>query len=454
MKLNKILIAILMSMLLTACDFLDTTPKGMLIPKTTEDFHRMLFDPSVFSVAFPLDYTGTDNVFLLNPYTNASFGRSYLWMEDFYKVNEGDEAWNKTYKHIYLMNVVIDNIMDSAEGTIEEKEEVLAEAKCWRALYYWYLQSLYAPAYDAATASTDLSVPLAIRPDLEAVLSRATVAEVTKRIFEDLEGLENVLPKESPNGYRPSKASVYSLRARAYFYMGEYDKASEQATLALSFNNSLYDMREWKFKDENNVSMGIEGRADAYVDSPEKLWFHEYEFASLVSMFMVSDDLVNSYNEKDLRFKFWFTKLDRRGEEYEDGYHRFIHELDYSFTVPEMMLIQAEALARKNDAGALDILNKLRVLRFAEEDFKPLTKEDGKDLLTLVLEERRLELCYSGLRWLDMKRLSKEGLYTKTLVRTFNGEEYKLEPNSKLYTFPIPPQVLSLNPKIVPNDRK
>ena len=32
--------------------------------------------------------------------------------------------------------------------------------------------------------------------------------------------------------------------------------------------------------------------------------------------------------------------------------------------------------------------------------------------------------------------------------------DYKLEPDSKLYVFPIPPQVLSLNSNIIPNDRK
>ncbi len=34
---------------------------------------------------------------------------------------------------------------------------------------YYYLHSCYAPAYNPETAATDLSVPLLLKPDLEAV---------------------------------------------------------------------------------------------------------------------------------------------------------------------------------------------------------------------------------------------------------------------------------------------
>lgn len=37
--------------------------------------------------------------------------------------------------------------------------------------------------------------------------------------------------------------------------------------------------------------------------------------------------------------------------------------------------------------------------------------------MNVVLEERQRELVYSGVRFFDMKRLAKEGIYVRTLTR-------------------------------------
>lgn len=455
MKINHIITTIALATSLTACsDFTETTPKGKVIPTTTEDFKEMAIDVSNSSSAYPLPNICSDDVYSDDQNELTSYGKAYFWSENFYKANEGDEAWNATYKRIYVMNVVINNIMSSTEGTEAEKKAVLAEAKVWRAYYYWYLQSLYAKDYNESTASTDLSVPLSLTPDLEAELPRATIAEVTQQIWSDLEGAEDVLPDVAANNYRPTKGAVYALKARILFYEHKYEEAAEQAKLALQTNSELQDMRTWSFKNEGKPSSGINGRPTNYYQSPEKIWYMSNGFPSLITSFCISDDLQSLFKESDLRFKFYFSNRDRRGNLWEDGRYRYLQNLDYSFGVPEMMLIEAESLARNNDSKALDILNAIRQKRFTDADYQPLTAADGESLLDIVLKERRRELCLNSLRWLDMKRLAAEGKYTKTLTRTLNDKTYTLEPNSKLYVFPIPAQVLGLNHKIIPNDRK
>ncbi|WP_302614737.1 RagB/SusD family nutrient uptake outer membrane protein [uncultured Bacteroides sp.] len=454
-KIQLIIAVAALTASFASCDkFMDTVPKGKVIPTTTDDFKSMIIDVTASSVAYPTANVCSDDVFNNNLDGNTSNGRAYYWMEDFYKENEKDPAWNAPYEQMYKMNVVVENIMGATEGTLEEKEAILAEAKCWRAYYNWYLQSLYAPAYQASTAATDLSVPLVLIADLEAKHSRATVEEVTSAIWADLQNAETLLPENAANDYRPNKAAVYALKARIYFYMCEYDKAAEQAKLALAENSALNDMRTWSFKNEEKPFAGINNKPLNPRESPERIWYQSTGFSSMITSYCISDDLQAMYAASDLRFKFWFTNRTRGGDIWEDGRYRYLQELDYSFTVPEMMLIEAEALARKNDAKALDILNELRMTRFQTEDYVPLTEADGDDLLAIVLAERRRELALSGLRWLDMKRLAKDGRYTQTLIRTLNGVDYKLEPDSKLYLFPIPPQVLSLNSNIIPNDRK
>ena len=352
------------------------------------------------------------------------------------------------------MNVVIDNIMEATEGTTEEKQALTTEAKVQRAYMFWYLQSLYAKAYDPATAATDLSIPLPLKPDLEALLPRSTVEEVTNQILADLDGAENLLPDVASNDYRPTKAAVHGLRARVYFYMARYDEAAAEAEKALSYNSELNDMRTWEFIDEEFPFLGVTNMPEDYTVSPEKIWHRATSFDSMIQTFCISDDLQALYGDKkDLRFKFWFSIMARNGQPWEDGHERYLQDLNYNISVPEMMLIRAEALARHNDNAALDLLNDLRTYRFKEEDYRPLTTSDGPNLLSIVLDERRRELALTGLRWLDMKRLCREGLYTRTLEREFEGTIYQLEPNSNHYVFPISLQVLNMNSNIKQNPR-
>lgn len=444
-----------MLMTLAACnDFLDTTPKGQVIPTTMVDFKGILIDVTPASTAYPLANICSDDVLYLNPTANNVNTNAYLWLDNFYKESESDNAWNDTYEAVYNMNVVIDNIMEATEGTTEEKQALTTEAKVQRAYMFWYLQSLYAKAYDPATAATVLSIPLPLKPDLEALLPRSTVEEVTNQILADLDGAENLLPDVASNDYRPTKAAVHGLRARVYFYMARYDEAAAEAEKALSYNSELNDMRTWEFIDEEFPFLGVTNMPEDYTVSPEKIWHRATSFDSMIQTFCISDDLQALYGDKkDLRFKFWFSIMARNGQPWEDGHERYLQDLNYNISVPEMMLIRAEALARHNDNAALDLLNDLRTYRFKEEDYRPLTTSDGPNLLSIVLDERRRELALTGLRWLDMKRLCREGLYTRTLEREFEGTIYQLEPNSNHYVFPISLQVLNMNSNIKQNPR-
>ncbi len=178
-------------------------------------------------------------------------------------------------------------------------------------------------------------------------------------------------------------------------------------------------------------------------------------FASFLTSYNISARLENLYGGlSDLRLKYNFTDLMRSGKPTDDGKKRYLHDLDYSITVPELMLIKAEALARNNDSKALEILNTLREKRIEKASYQPISAvPSGKTLLSLVLEERERELPFHGLRWFDMKRLAEEGLYTNTLTRTNNTITVTLEPKSNLYVFPIAEKILKLNQNIVQNKR-
>ena len=240
-------------MLFSSCnDFLDTLPKGKVIPTTVEDFGNLMKDMTLSTAYDGLPYYCSDDVLIPNRSINMSnaTNKAYFWLESFYLDSEDDQNWNDTYNHLFTINVVLENIEGATGGTEEERRRIAAEAKIFRAYNYWYLQSLYGPAYNAATASTDLSVPLVTEPNLEAKHSRATVEQVTAQILKDLEGIEQDLPIMGSNNYKPTRAAAYAMKARVLFYLGRYDEAGKEAEKALELNNKIDDMREWSFPTE------------------------------------------------------------------------------------------------------------------------------------------------------------------------------------------------------------
>ncbi len=79
-----------------------------------------------------------------------------IFTEDF----ESDPDWESLYNQIYVTNLVILQVMDAKNGTQQEKEQLLAEARVHRAYAYLTLVNLYAKHYTASTAATDAGVPL------------------------------------------------------------------------------------------------------------------------------------------------------------------------------------------------------------------------------------------------------------------------------------------------------
>ena len=61
-----------------------------------------------------------------------------------------------------------------------------------------------------------------------------------------------------------------------------------------------------------------------------------------------------------------------------------------------------------------------------------------------MLTERRKELLFRGVRWVDVKRLNKEG-YGISLQRTIDGQTYRLGPNSLRFALPIPEDVIAMS---------
>lgn len=121
-------------------------------------------------------------------------------------------------------------------------------------------------------------------------------------------------------------------------------------------------------------------------------------------------------------------------------------------SVPEMMLIKAEALARANNiTDAMNMVNALRQKRFTTANYTAVSATSANDALVQVIKEKQREFFCRGLRWFDMRRLKDDPLFSRTITRTFKGTTYTLVPSSNRYVFPIAEYYRSFHPNIVQN---
>src|SRR5690606_2222613 len=97
-----------------------------------------------------------------------------------------------------------------------------------------------------------------------------------------------------------------------------------------------------------------------------------------------------------------------------------------------------------NRDDAMTQLNFLLKHRYIREAFVPRIASTDDEALKVILEERKKELVFRGLRWTDIRRLNKEG-YGITLLRKLDGMVYSLQPNDPTYILPIPDYIIQQN---------
>jgi hypothetical protein len=113
------------------------------------------------------------------------------------------EFWRNIYEGINNCNIVIDKL-PKAEFNENLRNRLIAEARCLRSIYYFYLNSLFG------------GVPLVIEqltPDEYYSTTRASIAEVLHQVQADLEEVAGILPETYSSG---DDGRVTSGAARAY----------------------------------------------------------------------------------------------------------------------------------------------------------------------------------------------------------------------------------------------
>ena len=124
----------------------------------------------------------------------------------------------------------------------------------------------------------------------------------------------------------------------------------------------------------------------------------------------------------------------------------------FAFRTVEAYLNRAEALTHIDGkfSEAIDDINTIREFRYANGKVDYASAGSADEALDMVKKERRLELCFEGFRWFDLRRWDRpriEHFYTTSNVMGV-GETFVLEKDDPAYTLPLPTYIRDINMEI------
>lgn len=415
---------------------MDQKPQSsLLIPDKVRDLEQLM-DATTWGInnTPAILEISTDNLYTTEQgYLGLSIleRNAYTWQEDLYEFNGTD--WDSPYYQILVANVVLDEAEKLSTDNQDEADlliELRGRALWMRSQAYFQLLSTFASPFDPNGANDSPGVPLRLSPEVGQVVERGTIGADYAQITSDLEQAVDLLPELADFKTRPSKLSAHALLARIYLAMEVYDKAEFHAKKALEINDSLMNYRE----------------LDPLAKYPFPLFneevIHHLQMLNYSHMnsglTFVDSTLVKEFEENDLRKELLFT-TGAQGINF-DGNYSGSRVRFSGLATNEMYLIAAECAARRDDsAESLTLLNTLLETRWKEGTFAPFTASDSEDALRLILQERRKELIFRGLRWMDLRRLNRDPRFAKVLTRKIGAETFEIRPESPRYVLPIPP---------------
>jgi len=441
-SIKKYFLYILSPLWLLGCfsctKFLDAKPDGSLaIPTTAQDVQALLdayynlnnTDPGSSEVAADNYYiTSTDWATQTEPYR-----RMYTWEND-----RVFSSYQNDWSKVYNCNTVLDN-MQNINRTIDNAttwDNAKGTALLMRGKAYLQGAFIWCKQYDITTAATDLGLPLRTDADFNKASIRLSVAATYNQIISDLKEALPLLPNSPTHVIRPSIPAANGLLARAYLAMRQYDSCWKYTNAALALKNTLLDYNSLTATASFPIKqLNVEVVMENLIPVPTPLNSSRAKIDSV---------LYSTYAVNDLR-KTIFFKNNNNGSYAFKGSYEGAGNLFSGVAVDELYLMRAECYARMDKTqDAMNDLNTLLLKRWATGTFVPLAALTPNDALVQVLIERRKELLLRGLRWMDIKRLNKEG-YNIVPTRIINGTTYSLPVNDLRYAMALPEDVIALS---------
>lgn len=418
----------------------EPSSKSFAVIGTLDDLEALL-DHSSMNLSPNAQEVSADNYYLSDNSWNAlQFEQEqnmYIWgNNNVFRDGNSTNDWSNIYRAVFTANTVLESLdaITVKSNEKERRDRIKGAALFFRAFSFLDAVQIWSVAYDRNTADKDVGIPLRLRSDFNITSPRANVAETYGQVVKDLKDAVQLLPEKVASKTRPSKPAAYGLLARTYLWMGEYGQAKLYADSCLMLYDVLLDYNTLNNAanfpvPRHNVEVILESQASVgLILMPQNA--------------KIPRSVYESFEGNDLRKTLFFTEAND-GQVTFRGYYFGYAAMMTGVATDEVLLTRAECLARAGLVdNALRDLNKLLKSRWSDQvGFEPVDARLRDDVLRIILEERRKELLFRGQRWMDIKRLNREGANI-SLERTVNGKVYELQANSPRFALPLPDDLL------------
>jgi hypothetical protein len=202
-----------------------------------------------------------------------------------------DNMWYGVYQFVKNANNAIVGLTASTTLTPAVKDQLMGEAKFFRAFAYFYLVNFF----------SDVPMPLKSDASFEenATLSRTPAAQVWTQIFNDLKDAQSLLPAAytGNNRTRLNKWAATALLARAYLYNKEWANAEAQASQIIAANTySLPSLANAFLNTSNEIIVQAGTTTGVSLFGPQYL-----AAAGSIPTFSMYDTLYKSFEPGDQR---------------------------------------------------------------------------------------------------------------------------------------------------------
>lgn len=395
------------------------------------------------------------------------------WVSRLPELTSSDSFYTGCYYYIgRIANPILAQI-DKASGDDAKKAAIKAEALLIRAYFHFLVVQKFIPAYtpDKAASTTGL-VYLTEKLDIKTANAPVNLETFYLNILNDLQEAEklNALPDKAINRMRFCKGALYAVKALVLTSMQRFDEAAAAAKQALDSDNTLVDFNKsmatmYVSKDDTSPQ-----EPHPVFTRPRMEFAEDYFTVYGVAYYNCITPYAQSFFEPGHVFNYYLntTSLGRSKIEAEKLSIQTTGESGYIITslaqndwyptiglrTSQMYLVLAEAAIHGNKLDeAMGYLDKIRVNRILPDMYAPLqgTNPDRATAIRYLKMSAETEGLLSIWNFVNRKRWNALGAeWEETINRTLCGIDMTLRPDSKLWNFPIPKNVISNNPNFKP----
>lgn len=373
--------------------------------------------------------------------------------------------WEQLYSCINAANAAIEgisNLADEEYPSVEAKNALLAEARCFRGYCNLELLWLFGHWFDEADSPYGIIYRDKTAELTNLMVGRSTVGESYQYIIDDLKFAEQYLG-DYESARRMSRQFAQAMHAKLLLmrgWEGDYAEALQLVNDLLTNSPSAFQMETDLTQLYTNGWDSKEVLFSRYLG--DMATYTTYEFIYSYGLFYnnVFEDIPQAWLEEDERYDLTFgtARAPETWDESEDVvltklYHRGRYEgqndmyATYAFRYAELYIMKAELLALTNPsdiAGALKPLNDMRAV-YANPVMAPITGVDTyEDLMDAIFKEYVVTLFMENESpWFAATRIEHNGRpWIYTLKPDINFSENQ-------YCWPIPDDEIKAHSNVI-----